>query len=70
MQMLYKHCAKRRILCFFLISQDFVENYKKRNDIFSLVSLKTDSEDTGKMSKNLGAQSEVNPTAPYRKEKK
>ena len=70
MQMLYKHCAKQGILCFFLTLQDFVENYEKRIDIFPLASLKTDSEDTGKMSKNLGAQSEVNPTAPYRKEKK
>ena len=64
MQMLYKHCAKRRILCFFLISQDFVENYENRIDIFSLASLKSDSESTEEMSKNKWAQSEVHPAAP------
>lgn len=64
MQMLYKHCAKRRILCFFLISQDFVENYEKRRDIFPLASLKSDSEATVKMSKIIRAQSEVHPAAP------
>ena len=70
MQMLYKHCAKQRILCFFLTLQDFVDNYEKRIDIFPLASLKSDSEATVKMSKKIRAQSEVHPAAPYRKEKK
>lgn len=69
MQMLYKHCAKQRILCFFLISQDFVENYEKRIDIFPLASPRTDSEATVKVSKIIRAQSEVHPTAPNPREK-
>ena len=51
MQMLYKHCAKQRILGFFLFFQDFAENYKKRIDTFPLTSLKSDSEATVKVSK-------------------
>ncbi len=64
MQMLYKHCAKQRILLFFLLFQDFAAKNEKRIDIFSLASLKSDSETTEEMSKNNWAQSEVHPAAP------
>ena len=51
MQMLYNRCAKQRILCFFLILQDYIENLENRIDTFPLVSLNIDSEATGKVSK-------------------
>lgn len=51
MQMLYNRCAKQRILCFFLIFHDYIENLENRIDTFPLVSLNIDSEATGKVSK-------------------
>ena len=64
MQMLYNRCAKQRILCIFLIFRDSTENLENRIDTFPLVSLRIDSEATGKVSKHFWAHPEVFPAAP------
>ena len=64
MQMLYNRCAKQRILCFFLILRDYIENFENRIDTFPLTSLNIDSEATGKVSKYFWAHPEVFPAAP------